>query len=113
MWVSFLSAQCTSVQFMSGGDPLCLDSEQLPQQSPHGLGRLPHYDIHNPSPFYRFQQAQPLAISNVATRNINSPVGKMAAMRMPAPMAMANIPMMQFRPPRNTRLRLLSLQPNI
>ena len=62
---------------------------------------------------YRFQQAQPLAISNVATRNINSPVGKMAAMRMPAPMAMANIPMMQFRPPRNTRLRLLSLQPNI
>ena len=63
--------------------------------------------------FYRFQQAQPLAISNVATRNINSPVGKMAAMRMPAPMAMANIPMMQFRPPRNTRLRLLSLQTNI
>ena len=98
---------------MSGGNPLCLDSEQLPQQSPHGLGCLPHYDIHNPSPFYRFQQAQPLAISNVATRNINSPVGKMAAMRMPAPMAMANIPMMQFRPPRNTRLRLLSLQPNI
>ena len=99
-----------------------LEQERILEDSGHGLVvigisrqdmRLPHYDIHNPSPFYRFQQAQPLAISNVATRNINSPVGKMAAMRMPAPMAMANIPMMQFRPPRNTRLRLLSLQPNI
>lgn len=53
----------------------------------------------NAPPFYRRQQAQPLAISSVATRNISNPVGKIAAIRIPAPMETAKMLMMQFRPP--------------
>ena len=58
---------------------------------------------------YRRQQAQPQAISKNATKNKSAPTGKMAAIRIPAPSATAQMPKRQLPPPRNIPLRLLSL----
>ena len=61
------------------------------------------------APFYRRQQAQPHAISRNATRNISSPAGKIAAIRIPAPSAAAQMPSSVHPPPlRNIRPTPLS-----
>lgn len=43
-------------------------------------------------PSYRLRHAAPQAIRSPATKNINAPTGKMAAMRIPAPSARAHTP---------------------
>ena len=100
----FLSRQFMSYP-MNRRAGLCLNPEQFPQNAPQCLWRLPDHDIHMNTPFYRLQQAQPHAISRNATRNSSAPTGKIAAIRMPAPNATAQIPsiLQPPSPPRNMR----------
>ena len=88
-------------------------SEEPAQQAPQGLGRLPDNDSHGPLPFQRRrQQPQPQAMRRNATRNSSAPTGKMAAIRIPDPRAMAKIPR-RYPPPfqRNIPFTLPSSAP--
>ena len=60
------------------------DAEEHPQNPTQQTGRLPNHDLHS-SYLLSFKQTIPQAISRNDTRNISTPTGKMAAMRMPSP----------------------------
>ena len=67
------------------------DAEEHPQNPflLNGLGE--NLDLHS-SYLLSFKQTIPQAISRNDTRNISTPTGKMAAMRMPSPSPSAQMP---------------------
>ena len=67
------------------------DAEEHPQNPTQQTGRLPNHDLHS-SYLLSFKQTIPQAISRNDTRNISTPTGKMAAMRIPSPSPSAQMP---------------------
>ena len=85
---------------MSGRPPLFPHPEKAPQQTAQNARRLPDNDPHTTYLLF-LRQTIPQAISRNATRNIKTPTGKTAAIRMPSPNASAQMPMIippQFHP---------------
>lgn len=68
--------------------------EQTTQNAAQGFGRFPYYDGHNRllSSQQCLQQTAPQAIRRNATRKSSAPMGKIAAINIPAPSAAAKMP---------------------
>ena len=85
---------------------LFLDPENMTQYATQHPRCFPHDDLH--LSYLLFKHAIPQPINRKATRNINTPTGNTAAIKMPSPNAKAQIPrhlspfpLMWFLPPVN------------